>query len=92
MGFVKTYDDDIAIGFRKGQTSFTTAELDNLLHFRTLTGLTVGGHENLSQSDTADIREVFDTLSENSLYTFVLHTEIGGAAKTYYSLMKLEIV
>ena len=92
VGFVKTYTDDIAIAFKKGQTSFATAELDNLLYFRTLTGLTVGSRESLSENDTADIIEVFDTISENSLYTFVLHTEIGGATKTYYSLMKLEIV
>ncbi|MBQ3506874.1 MAG: hypothetical protein IJA89_08915 [Clostridia bacterium] len=96
---LKQYCDDIGVECLLGQKNFYSSSLISLLYVCwynpmldvTLTGR-VYNRDDIDEFDSADREVVLNSISENSLYKFVLHTEIGGAAKTYYSLMKLEIV
>jgi hypothetical protein len=99
--YEKHYFNDISVYGYNNLTSFRTHNLNDAFVFwytyeryngRTGKWSTVYGAEYFSDLTEEDTIAIFNTLSENSLYTFVLHTEIGGASKTYYSLMKLEIV
>lgn len=90
--------NDLGIKCKLGCTSeFWTSDILGNMTYATKAqtmgaGIAIPSINSLDECDEEDIIAILDTISENSLYTFVLHTEIGGAAKTYYSLMKLEIV
>ncbi|MBE5751033.1 MAG: hypothetical protein E7357_01325 [Clostridiales bacterium] len=87
----KTYIDDIGVIQKQQQRTFYTNDLYGDLRIQYKT--TAGKYFDESISEySSDVRELLQTLSENSLYTFVLHVEVGGAVQTYYSLMKLQIV
>lgn len=89
--FGKTYVDDIGVVISYGISMFYTNDLSTKLQVRWNPPMGAPFDRPISEY-SADVNELLQTLSENSLYTFVLHVEVGGAVQTYYSLMKLQCV
>ena len=88
----KTYFDDLGIRYHMGQQYFSTLNLDSDILVAYTTMMSAPFTEAINKYDTSKVIKMLNSLSENSLYTFVLHVEVGGVVQTYYSLMKLQIV
>lgn len=90
---MRTYYDDIGVYCQIGCKEFNTnGILDELLLSYKMSGSMFASIEKLSDCDEEDIVAILDTLSENSLYTLVLHVEVLGVTQTYYSLLKLNVI
>ena len=83
--------DDLAVGYYMGQQYFWTRNLETDILVSDISVINVT-YKPINDYDTSKVRKMLNSLSENSLYTFVLHVEVGGAVQTYYSIMKLQLV
>ena len=89
---VSFYEDDIGVekyGLREGSVFMSNYLFDLLYIYK---DSAFSDKKPLKELDLPEVIEVMSTLSENSLYTFIIRVTVLGAVREYQSLLKLEIV